>query len=743
MIFQSERAPWASAEASGPGLLQIASRHPWLVLLGISVGLLTGAAYLALATPLYTSAAKLYVPQARPRVLVEVEPRLSFDSNASFVNMQRTILTSEPVLTAALERPGVRQVSTLAGKPDVLAALQKQLRVDVGKKDDTLAVEFDGADRKEGELVVGAVVDAYLKQCANQGRQTAGELLKILEAERASSESQIQRQTTTMLELKRAAGAVSFDQKDSPGLQALQNLKDELRAAHAEAVAAEGPYREAMAAYARDPEQQKRIEELEKSSGIAITSNQEDAQFRWTIADLELRLKELLKSHQYMPQHPQVRATQTRLNELTSAYAVATKRRWEAAKARESRLSDEVGVQQAAVAEYAAKAAQYAEMDAELRRLERRQDVLDGRISEVRAGQGTGALNVMVLEPAHADWMPSKPRKTRALGAAFIAGLMLGTGMAYFQERRTPRLYTIQETKASIALPVLGLLPRMPFRPINGSRMLPVQQRPMSHIAEACRTIHTAIQFTTPASECRKLVVTSPMSGEGKTTVAGNLAAVLAQSGKRVLLIDADLRNPMLHRVFGIDNRVGLTSVLSGERPAADAVHRTTVAGLDILPCGPILRDCGRLADGRGFRSLLEGMSATYDHILVDTPAVTASSDVRVIAALCDAVLLVVRIGKTDPRLAESACDGLLNLGARILGVVINAVPGTAGRDVSYFEAGFGMTPGERILPASVRARQDDVKGDENGDATHRPAAVEDAQDIPRSWKRELSERQM
>ncbi|MGE5611384.1 MAG: polysaccharide biosynthesis tyrosine autokinase [Bacillota bacterium] len=724
MMVQGERTPWVSAETSGPGLLQISFRHPWFVLLGITAGLLAGVSYLALATPQYTSSAKLYVQQVRPRVLVEVEPRLTFDSNASFVNMQKTILTSAPVLATALEKPGVRQVKALAGKGDVLAALGKQLRVDVGKKDDTISVEFDAADRSEGEVVVRAVVEAYIAQCSNQGRHTADELLRILEEQRTTCESQIAQQNDAMLKLKQAAGTVSFDLRDSPRLQSLQNLKDELKAVHTEAVAAETPYKEAVAAYARDPEQRKRIEDLEKSSAITIASDLENAQLRWTIADLELRLNELVKSYRYMPQHPQVRAAQARLDELTSAYVVATKRRWMAAKEREEKLGQAIEVQQAAVADYAGKAAEYAKMDAELRRLERRADVLDGRINEVRAGQSTGALNVTVLEPAHADLKPSKPRKTRSLGAAILGGLVLGTGLAYFRERRMPRLYTIEETKASIALPVLGLLPRMPFRPISGSRMLPAQRQPLSHIAEACRTIGTAIQFTTPAGQCRRLVVTSPMSGEGKSTVAGNLAAVLAQSGKRVLIIDADLRNPTLHRTFGIDGRIGLTSVLSGETAAPDAVRPTTVAGLDILPCGPVPRDCWQFADGR-FQAMLDELSETYDHILVDTPAVTASSNVRVIAALCDAVLLVVRIGKTDPRLAESACDGLLNLGARILGVVINAVPGTAGRDVSYFEPpASGVMPGERMLPAETRARPEQVKGNESLKPAHWAAAL-------------------
>jgi capsular exopolysaccharide synthesis family protein len=234
---------------------------------------------------------------------------------------------------------------------------------------------------------------------------------------------------------------------------------------------------------------------------------------------------------------------------------------------------------------------------------------------------------------------------------------------------------------------------------------LPARRGPLSNVAEACRTIGAAIHFGQSPAACRKLVITSPMSGDGKTTVASNLAAVLAESGSRVLLVDADFRHPTLHRVFGIGNQIGLTSVLRGQGPAAAAIQRTAIEGLDVLPSGPVAGRSWQPLYGRRFDELLEELAGQYDHIILDTPAVTSSSDARVVAAACDAVLLVVRIGKTDPRLAESACDGLLSLGARILGVVINAVSGPAARDISYFENSGALALSDRGSLAKARGR--------------------------------------
>ena len=692
------------AESPGPGLLQIAWRHPWLVLWGLALCLLAAAAYLRLATPLYTSAAKVQVRQAGPRLITDPEPRPAADGDSNFLNTERVIMTSAPVLLAVLAVPDVQEMKFFANTDDNVAYLRKTLRVEVGKKDGIVSIELDAAKPAEGTTLVDAVVDAYIAYQSRLGQRTADDLLKILTDERDQCEQRIATQSDAIRELKRLASTNSFQPQDSAPLQVLQTLKQALISAHAETVTAESLYKDAAAAYATTPEHVKRMENLEKTGGFFIASDLEDSQLRWSIADLEVRLNELLWQH-YLPKHPQIRSIQGRLDELRPAYVVATKRRWTAATQREAKISEAIESQQALVGDFAAKAAQYAKLETDLHRLERNADVLGARINEVRVAQSAGALKVVVVEPARADRKPCRPQPLRTMAAALVAGFVLGGLLAYARERMTPRLHTVQETKASLALPVLGLVPRMSLLCGAGCRGVPARRDPFSRSAEAYRTIHAAIDFVHSNAACRKLVITSPMSGDGRTTVASNLAAVLAQSGSRVLIIDADFRHPCLHRVFKVAAHRGLTSILQGQESPASAIQHTQIDGLDVLPCGPVPERPLQPHYGRRFHDLLNDLSDQYDHILLDTPAVTASSDARVIAAACDAVLLVVRIGKTDPRLAESACDGLLSLGARILGVVINAVPGAAARDVSYFEAAVAIPSSDRRALARAITR--------------------------------------
>jgi capsular exopolysaccharide synthesis family protein len=167
--------------------------------------------------------------------------------------------------------------------------------------------------------------------------------------------------------------------------------------------------------------------------------------------------------------------------------------------------------------------------------------------------------------------------------------------------------------------------------------------------------------------------ITSPSPGDGSTTLAANLAASIAQSGKRVLLIDADLRNPSLHKIFGVSNDAGLVSVVRGENDLPDAIQESEIPGLWLLPAGaPPVNPADLLASPR-LPELLQHLREVYDVVLVDTPALLAATDAHVVATCADGVLLTIRIGNGNRPKLERAREILGTLGANLLGAVVNA----------------------------------------------------------------------
>lgn len=197
---------------------------------------------------------------------------------------------------------------------------------------------------------------------------------------------------------------------------------------------------------------------------------------------------------------------------------------------------------------------------------------------------------------------------------------------------------------------------------------------PKSPISEAYRSLRTNIEFSAVDTEIRTIMVTSAGPGEGKSTTVSNLAVSYAQSEKKVLIIDADLRKPTLHHTFVQSNRQGLTSVLTNQVKAADVIRETEIENLYVITSGPIPPNPSEILSSRRMTSLIDEMKEQFDIIIVDTPPALAVTDAQIVAAKCDGVLMVVDFGKVKRDLAIKVKNNLERVQARILGVVINNI---------------------------------------------------------------------
>lgn len=193
-----------------------------------------------------------------------------------------------------------------------------------------------------------------------------------------------------------------------------------------------------------------------------------------------------------------------------------------------------------------------------------------------------------------------------------------------------------------------------------------------SPISEAFRTLRTNVQFTAVDADNQKIVVTSSGPGEGKSHTAANLAVSIAQSGKSVLVIDADLRNPTQHKLFGLDNRAGLSVYLVEDQDYRSYVGETAVPGVRVLPAGPVPPNPAELVGSKRMKRLLEGVGGEFDVVLIDTPPVIAVTDALNLAQEADGVILVLASGEVDKDHAQTAKDLLDKLQIKILGAVLN-----------------------------------------------------------------------
>ncbi|MGG3842898.1 CpsD/CapB family tyrosine-protein kinase [Anoxybacillus kestanbolensis] len=203
-------------------------------------------------------------------------------------------------------------------------------------------------------------------------------------------------------------------------------------------------------------------------------------------------------------------------------------------------------------------------------------------------------------------------------------------------------------------------------------RSLITKTNPKSPISEQYRTIRTNILFSVVDRPLRSLMVTSSAPAEGKTTTVSNLAVVFAQQGKKVLLVDADLRKPTVHYMFRKDNYIGLTNVLTKQAPFQAAVKETDVDNLFVLTSGPIPPNPAELLGSSAMEELLAEAYKQFDLVLFDTPPVLAVTDAQILANQCDGTILVVHSGKTEIEAAQKAKELLINAKGKLLGVVLN-----------------------------------------------------------------------
>ncbi|PKR85551.1 CpsD/CapB family tyrosine-protein kinase [Heyndrickxia camelliae] len=210
--------------------------------------------------------------------------------------------------------------------------------------------------------------------------------------------------------------------------------------------------------------------------------------------------------------------------------------------------------------------------------------------------------------------------------------------------------------------------------------------KPQSYITEQYRLLKNNIQFSSVDKEIKTIVVTSPEPGDGKSTTSANLAIVLAQQGKRVILVDSDLRKPTIHYTFNTSNLHGLTNVLTKEISLESAILKTHIENLEILTSGKIPPNPSELIESKAMEMILYQLQDWFDCVVIDSPPILAVTDAQILANKCDGVILVVSSGKTKKDAALKSKNILLHANARLIGVVMNGIEQKKGED--YYQYG-------------------------------------------------------
>lgn len=274
---------------------------------------------------------------------------------------------------------------------------------------------------------------------------------------------------------------------------------------------------------------------------------------------------------------------------------------------------------------------------------------------------------------------PAGPYPSRYIAGGAALGLILMSGLAILMDLADRSYRSPDEIVSDLGKPILGHIPAMELQSLKkivdavDSSIIALHHS-RGRIAEAFRSVRTCLFFSSRETELKVIQVTSPVPGDGKSTLSANLAVTMAQSGRRVLLLDADFRRPRQQKLFGIDAKIGMAQVLEGKAELEDATYVSCVANLSILPGGQHPSNPAELLSSSRFAELIEILREKYDIIVIDTPPVLAVSDPSVVAAIADGVVVTMRLRRNVRPLASRTFALLESVSANVLGVVVNGV---------------------------------------------------------------------
>ncbi|MEQ9079386.1 MAG: polysaccharide biosynthesis tyrosine autokinase [Sandaracinaceae bacterium] len=679
--------------------------YKWLILAVVSVVTLAVALWTLRQPKVYAAVATIeYDPSPSSPLGAEVEdvasPVGAYWSTREFFATQNRIIGSRAVAERVVQDLGLHQDPSFfyvesfeggRGRTVEEAARTLQGRLSVDPIEDTRIVQIRVTDRdpERAATLANAVAESYIAKTLEDRMGSTVSALEWLGTQLDTLRTQLDASELSLHRFKEDHNILSVSMEDRQNLVAsdIQHFNEALTQVRTKRIELQ-----ARASRIRD------IAEAETPEESASAFPEND-----TIGTLreQLRAKVAIQqglSVRYGPNHLQMQQLSHEIQDLRRQLREEVGGVLRAAEADvrevarvENGIRSALGDAHAAGLELNLREIEYSRLNRQRENNAKLYDLVLERTTETDLTRMLRTTHARLLDRALQPGAPISPRVMANIGGGLGAGLVLALALAFLLSRLDRRLKSVADVETT-GLTILGILPRIEegveAQPVYGrrngkrprrqpkvkdtSRDLFVHTHPMSAAAECCRTIRTNLTFMSADDPIRAMVITSASPREGKTTVTTNIAISLAQSGKRVLMVDTDLRRPRIHRAFGISGARGVTSVIVGDEKLEDLVAPTDIPNLDILPCGPIPPNPSELLHSHKFRDLVSDALASYDRVIFDSPPLGAVTDAAVLAPQLDAALIVVKAQSTTRDALSSALRQLRDVGANVVGGVLN-----------------------------------------------------------------------
>jgi capsular exopolysaccharide synthesis family protein len=650
---------------------------------------------------------KIRVIQSRP-LLEEVVATLHLDKNPRFLDVEsrKTIWEALQSISGKLKpqspaiplpaptvptsrEAGARSPEQSARLAPYVNVLASHLAAEPLEDTRMLVISYSHTDPELAATIVNTTAQAFIDRSFENSTEKFTKTQSWLDQMTRELKAQVEQSEEKVANYTREHNLFSVDGKETLNSEKLSRLFDQYTRVESDRILKESLYQEVKAGH---------VDQLPESF-----SDPRSSELQKKAGELAVELAQL--NVKYGPDNPKVAEMKQELDEIQgqldgsrTRLEARLKADYERAVRDEQSLKIALDKAKAEAVEQNSAAIQFNILKQEVDTAKQLYTDFLQKTSQARVQVAEQHNNMRIIEPAQIPGAPVGPNRLRSIAMGWFLSLVAGIGLAFLLEHLDSTIKTVEDVNRYAGLPALGVIPaissrqprrllgsRKQSRPVlapasaakelgaNGGEVQLIALDSRSSAAEAYRGLRTSVLLSSAGGPPKSIMFTSGQPGEGKTTTVINTAISLAQLGSTVLIVDADLRKPGTHKVFGVSHAAGLSTYLSGEHvPLESVIQKLPIENLYLMPCGPIPPNPAELVSSEKMKEMIAALSRRFDHILVDSPPLMHVTDPVILSTLVDGVILVIHGGKSTRDVVRRARVELSSVGAKVFGVVLN-----------------------------------------------------------------------